>query len=595
MTPAGSSWSSTPCDPLSRVPSGGLATSSRLASARPETMATRVSSATASRSIAARERSVARASSGRSTSGASVPSKSSATSRRSVLARVEIAACSGSETPGAMMPGARERLEERRRPVGHVVLAHAPAQGAHAPGALALRHLDRLGDRVLQSLDVVRVHEHRLPQLVGCPGELAEQQHAVGVEPARHVLLGDEVHAVAERGHEHDVGGQVEGDHLLARVSVVQVRDGLVPEGGVVAVQPAHGELDLVAQLPVGLDAFAGGARDLHEGDVLDLEPPVAEELAERLQAVADALRVVEAVDAEHDRLGVAEALPDLPRAGLDVGPSGDLLEAGGIDRDREVAGDDASGLAVAGGRVDDGAVRLVAEQAAHRTREVPGIRCPLEADHVGAEESVDDLAPPRQLRVDAVGGEGDVVEEPDHEVGAGLAQHPRHQLQLVVLHPDHRAVGCRARGRLGEAAVDAHVRVPPLAVERRRRDHVVVERPERVVRESLVVLLELVGRERHRDDRDAVVLEGVELAVGDAGPADPGAVGGTHDGFEGRDQSAGRALPLRLAVGALLVVDREPVRDDDHVVHVVDVEFVAFRFRGVHGDGCPSLALRSG
>ena len=33
------------------------------------------------------------------------------------------------------------------------------------------------------------------------------------------VLLGDEVHAVAERGDEHDVGGQVERDHLLARVA----------------------------------------------------------------------------------------------------------------------------------------------------------------------------------------------------------------------------------------------------------------------------------------------------------------------------------------------------------------------------------------
>ena len=148
----------------------------RLSSARPETIATRVSSAAARRSIAARARSVARASSGRSTSGRE---------RAVEVERDEqpLGARDGRDR-GLQRVGdarrddarARERLEERRRPLGDVVLAHAPAQGAHASGALALRHLDRLDHRVLQSLDVVRVHEDRLPQLVGRPGELAEQR-----------------------------------------------------------------------------------------------------------------------------------------------------------------------------------------------------------------------------------------------------------------------------------------------------------------------------------------------------------------------------------------------------------------------------------
>ena len=46
-------------------------------------------------------------------------------------------------------------------------------------------------------VDVERVHEQRLLELVGRPGHLGEHQDAVVVELRRDVFLGDEVHAVA--------------------------------------------------------------------------------------------------------------------------------------------------------------------------------------------------------------------------------------------------------------------------------------------------------------------------------------------------------------------------------------------------------------
>ena len=107
-------------------------------------------------------------------------------------------------------------------------------------------------------------------QLVGCAGELAQHEHAVVVEARGDVLLGDQVHAVAQRRDEHDVGGEVQRDHLLAREAVVQVADRLVADRAVVAVDAADRQLDLVAQLHVGLDPLAAGAGDLHERDVLD-------------------------------------------------------------------------------------------------------------------------------------------------------------------------------------------------------------------------------------------------------------------------------------------------------------------------------------
>ena len=53
--------------------------------------------------------------------------------------------------------------------------------------------------------------------------------------------------------------------------------------------------------------------------------------------------------------------------------------------------------------------------------------------------------------------------------------------------------------GGLREAPVDRDVRLPPLTVELRRHDHVVVERPQGRVGEALVVQLDVLGRQRHR------------------------------------------------------------------------------------------------
>ena len=98
------------------------------------------------------------------------------------------------------------------------------------------------------------------------------------------------------------------------------------------------------------------------------------------------------------------------------------------------------AGVVVGRRNLDERAAGRVPEKATHRAREVAGIRDPLEADHVGAEQPEDDLVAPRQLGEDPVCRERDVIEEPDGQVRALLAQHAGHELQLVVLHPDRRA-----------------------------------------------------------------------------------------------------------------------------------------------------------
>ena len=112
--------------------------------------------------------------------------------------------------------------------------------------------------------------------------------------------------------------------------------------------------------------------------------------------------------------------------------------------------------------------------------------------------------------------------------------------MELVVLHPDDCAGTGDLGGLVGEPLVDRHVRVPPLAMELRGGDHVVIQRPEGAVGEPLVVIRHLPGREGDRHQLDPVVGERGEIFVGCPVPADPGAVPGAHHRLERGDQAPG-------------------------------------------------------
>ena len=182
--------------------------------------------------------------------------------------------------------------------------------------------------------------------------------------------------------------------------------------------------------------------------------------------------------------------------------------------------------------------------EAADAAQEVAGVGGALEADQVGSEQALDDVPAPGQLREDLQRREGNVVEEADLQVRAVLAQHLRDQLQLVVLDPHRGALGGHGGGGVGEPAVDGPVGVPPGAVELRRRNDVVIERPQGGVGEALVIQLHLGGAQRHRQQVHVVMVELVQLFVRSAVPAHPRAVGLGHHRRQRSDQPAGGAAP---------------------------------------------------
>ena len=188
---------------------------------------------------------------------------------------------------------------------------------------------------------------------------------------------------------------------------------------------------------------------------------------------------------------------------------------------------------------------------AAWRNSEVARAARRVEADEVRPEQPLHDLLAPGQLDVQLHGREGDVQEEPDPQVRTPLAEHARHQLELVVLHPDRRALGGDLVDGRGEPLVDPHVGLPPVPVVRRRGDDIVVERPQRVVGEALVVVLDVLGRQGHRVQLEAVVLERLGVGVGQPRPADPGALVAAQHRLQRGDQPPGLCFQFSEPSGA--------------------------------------------
>ncbi|GIF21110.1 hypothetical protein BJ973_005437 [Actinoplanes tereljensis] len=310
---------------------------------------------------------------------------------------------------------------------------------------------------------------------------------------------------------------------------------------------------------PVALHAFPARHRDLHHHRVADLDPAVPQQLAVRREAVLDALGVVEPVDAEQHFLVLPEIVPQLPGLVDHVRPGVQRLHLGDVDRHRERAG--AHHPAVEQDRVV-GALRVeqLAGQLGHVVR---GLRT-LEADQIGAEHPAQQLDPAGELHEQLGRRERHVHEEADQQVGAQLAEHLRHQLQVVVLDPDGRAGLGHLGGGLGEPAVDRAVGLPPAAIEDRLLDGVVVERPERRVGEALVVAAQLVLGQRDRAQPQRADVGERGRRADPAAPAHPGGGGAFEDRVQGAGEPARTAPPLAGPIGSDIVIERETVGDHD-------------------------------
>ena len=198
-----------------------------------------------------------------------------------------------------------------------------------------------------------------------------------------------------------------------------------------------------------------------------------------------------------------------------------------------------------------------------------------LEPNHVRAEEPAEQPLAPREHAEHLRAREGRVQEEPNPRAGRAPAEHLRREHEVVVVHPEHVArpvmIGC---GR-GEALVGRLVGVEePVVVQPGHVEEMVEQRPERTVREPLVVPAHL--RRVEVDGHDAQIREARRHAApqrlrdrrGHAGPADPEGVAPLVQRAERRREPAGGRHDHNIvADGAER--DREAVGQDEQSPHL--------------------------
>ena len=428
--------------------------------------------------------------------------------------------------------------------------------------------MDRRVEPLRGALRVIGIdHQHVVHLFVGA-GEPREHQRAAVVDPGGGVLLGDQVHAVAQRRDQSHVGRAVHRDQIFLGLVLVAVVDGNATLAAETPVDTPDHLLDLLAQLLIDVHLGPRGGRDLDEGEAsLQLLVAVEHDL-HRVQALEDALRVVQPIDAEHQDIrtvGIADR-GDLPGDRLMRRQFGEVLE---VDADRKATY--AHRPAVHADLVRTGeAVRGYLGDDVH---EVAGVGVEVEPDQIRAEHAVGQLLGVWFDQEDLRTGERDMQEEGDAGGGEHATHQRRHQHQVIVVDPDQVAWLVLLDDRLGEAGADRLETVPVTAVELAVFLKVVEQRPECFVGVAQIEAVDLFPGQRERlqfvfllrrfsfFQRDLVghLVEATR-------PADPRSAARAQDRIQRRDQSADTAFVLDLTVFVAEVV-RQSIADDQESV----------------------------
>jgi len=199
---------------------------------------------------------------------------------------------------------------------------------------------------------------------------------------------------------------------------------------------------------------------------------------------------------------------------------------------------------------------------AARHVDEVLDLARDVEADVVTLQQAADDLPSPRQHVEDVGRGEIGVMEEGNLQVGTQFAQVGRHHPQVVVVNPDHGALGGFGRSALGEQAVDLHEHDPVFLAENRALPERVQRRPEGFLGEALVEGIDFVLGQGHACREQVGVAFAVDFGMGFERnaflpvmnrPGDPRALASIEEGQQGRDDAVGRG---RAAADGLAVLE---------------------------------------
>lgn len=445
------------------------------------------------------------------------------------------------------------------------------AHGVHAALAFGDRHGDGGGDGPGGFSDVVGVNEEgAAAKLFGGAGEFAEDEHPVFVDLGSAEFFGDQVHAVAKGGDKSDAGEAVEGAEFDRVDPVVEVVDGLPAGGGEAPVDAADGAVEFAFEGDVFGDVFATGDDELEEDQAFEEVWVVFQSFLEGVEAMKEALAVVEAIDAEEHLIGADFVLElfDARPYWVGGGAAGEFLV---IHADGKGAGGDdaAERLDLAVSRT--GGVDLAEVEAFDGPAEVAKIAFGLEAEEIEVEEIQKELVAPGEFGEVFDAGEGDVQEEGDAAGMTAVSKETGDLKEVVVVDPE-KAVGFGAGLNLpGEGQIHAAIGIVVGGEKVGAVGKAMKEGPDDGVGKALIEVPDVVLAQADRSElvagvgADAGQTGGPSVGglVGDAGPAHPAAAAASEDRMKRLNQPAGAGLNEPAALFGVFHNDGQSIGDD--------------------------------
>ena len=307
-------------------------------------------------------------------------------------------------------------LQERGDPAVHVEgLDPGPERREPDPPLLA-RHRERAVEDLGRAVHVVRIDLQRLGKLPRGAGELAQHQHAVAVGARGDELLGDEVHPVAQRRHQHHVGCPVERHQVGLRQRAEDVVDRHPARRAESAVDPADEAVHQRPEILVGAHVGPRGDRHLHQTHPFPELGVRVEHPLVREEPAGDPLGVVEPV--HPDEYPHAAVAADGRRLARHRRVVRELGERGRVHAHREDAEPH-----LARGELHAVDLYGEAQDVGQGGGEVPEVCRRVEAHQVRAEHPLEQAVPRGQGAEQLFGRERDVEEEADARTGQPLAQ----------------------------------------------------------------------------------------------------------------------------------------------------------------------------
>src|ERR1051326_6765346 len=178
---------------------------------------------------------------------------------------------------------------------------HLRAHAAHPRDALPGLHFERVEDGVGERLGVIGIDKQGVGKFASSAGEGTEDEDAVFIVPRRDILLGDQVHAVVQRGDQADVGGTIEAIDLGMGMMAMPKPDRPPFAGLQTSIDARSLGFDALQEIVVLRDIRAARSADLNETEFLPVLRILVEESLDSAEALEDSLGVVDAIDTDAD------------------------------------------------------------------------------------------------------------------------------------------------------------------------------------------------------------------------------------------------------------------------------------------------------